>query len=70
MEFYKKKTRKLALKQVLPIKIVQYAYFEEGKFGRMTMAKFSLERLTKTCDNICLIDLWKNVCGQWYTDSS
>ena len=52
------------------MKIVQCAYFEEGKFGRMTMAKFSLERLTKTCDNLCLIDLWKNVCGQWYTDSS
>ena len=61
---------KQALKQVLPIEIVQCAYFKEKKFGKMTMDKFSLERLTKTCANLCLIDLWKNVCGQWYTDNS
>ena len=70
MEFYKKKTRKIHLKQVLPIEIVQCAYFQEKKFGKMTIGKFSLEMLTKTRDNLCLIDLWKNVCSQWYTSNS
>ena len=61
---------KQALKQVLPMRIVQYAYLKEEKFGKMTMEKFSLERLTKTRANLCLIDLWKNVLGQWYTGNS
>lgn len=44
--------------------------FKKEKFGKMTMDKFSLGRLTKTGVNLCLIDLWKNVFSQCYTSNS